>query len=91
VKPFKPSADLEQRSAQVKRESENRDQFKAECERWKGLKPEQTVRIVNALIRALDSAPTPEVTETMKQFRARSEEWAKGVREPALRWARGER
>lgn len=77
--------------AQVNRERENRKRREAELSRWENTKPAETARIVNALMKALESVPTPLPTETMKDFRARSNAWLNSKeREVALRLGRGE-
>jgi hypothetical protein len=89
-RPYTPPAELKQREAQVKQERENRARWEAEMRRWKDTSPQETSRIVSALIRVIENVPVPGQTETMKAFRARSGAWlASKERETALRRGRG--
>ena len=90
-RPFKPTREMQRNAEQIYRERENRKRREAERKRWENVAPLEIARIVNALISALESAPIPGPTETMKEFRARSNAWWNSKKRlDALRRGRGE-
>lgn len=84
-RPYKPPKDLQQSIEQAQRERERQRERaerikwrEAEIERWANTPPSEIARVVDMLISAIENAPAPGPTETMKEFRVRYNKWLVG-------------